>query len=42
MKVQANKVKVSTPICEIGFRPALVGEGRDRRRTVHPVAGRDC
>jgi len=24
-----------------GFRPALVGEGRDRRRTVHPVAGRD-
>src|ERR1700757_3179000 len=24
-----------------GFRPTLVGEGRDRRRTVHPVAGRD-
>jgi transposase-like protein len=23
------------------FRPALVGEGRDRCRTVHPVAGRD-
>lgn len=25
-----------------GFRPTLVGEGRDRRRTVHPVAGCDC
>ena len=24
-----------------GFRPTLVGEGRDRRRTFHPVAGRD-
>ena len=24
-----------------GFRPTLVGEGRDRRRTVNPVAGRD-
>lgn len=24
-----------------GFRPTLVGEGRDRRRTVHPVAGCD-
>jgi len=24
-----------------GFRPTLVGEGRDRRRMVHPMAGRD-
>ena len=24
-----------------GFRPPPVGEGRDRRRTVHPVPGRD-
>jgi transposase len=24
-----------------GFRPTLVGEGRDRRRAVHPVSGRD-
>ena len=24
-----------------GFRPAVVGEGRDRRRALHPLAGRD-
>ena len=24
-----------------GFRPTLVGEGRDRRRTFYPMAGRD-